>query len=196
LTFQFDDHGTGRIAFIRLDGTITWLAEHVGGETIGRPYASGSFSVSGQGLVAYSHGTPERPADVAVAGFGLKATPLTSLNEDLLAHKKLSSVEEFRYESSADGRQIHAWLVKPPGFEPDKKYPLLLEIHGGPFANYGSRFSAEMQLYAAAGYVVLYCNPRGSTSYGEEFGNLIHHNYPGQDYDDLMSGVDAVIRQG
>ena len=84
----------------------------------------------------------------------------------------------------------------PPGFDPAKKYPLILEIHGGPFANYGARFATEMQLYAAAGYVVLYANPRGSTSYGEEFGNLIHHAYPGHDYDDLMSGVDAVDRAG
>jgi len=73
---------------------------------------------------------------------------------------------------------------------------LILEVHGGPFLNYGDRFSAEVQLYAAAGYVVLYTNPRGSTSYGEEFGNLIHHHYPGEDYDDLMSGVDAVIERG
>src|SRR5439155_26608389 len=76
------------------------------------------------------------------------------------------------------------------------KYPLILEIHGGPFANYGPRFAADMQLYAAAGYVVFYANPRGSTSYGEEFGNLIHHAYPGNDYDDLMSGVDAVLKLG
>jgi len=74
--------------------------------------------------------------------------------------------------------------------------PLILEIHGGPFANYGDRFTSEIQLFAAAGYGVLYLNPHGSTSYGEEFGNLIHHNYPGQDFDDLMSGVDAVIKQG
>ena len=79
---------------------------------------------------------------------------------------------------------------------PSQKYPLLLEIHGGPFADYGPRFSMEDQLYAAAGYVVLYTNPRGSTSYGEEFGNLIHHDYPDHDFDDLMSGVDAVVGRG
>ena len=83
-----------------------------------------------------------------------------------------------------------------PGFDRSKKYPLLLEIHGGPVSNYGPRFAAEIQLYAAAGYVVLYTNPRGSNSYGQEFGNLIHHNYPGEDYDDLMSGIDAVIARG
>src|SRR4029079_15329745 len=62
--------------------------------------------------------------------------------------------------------------------------------------NYGPRFAADMQLYAAAGYVVLYSNPRGSTSYGEEFGNLIHHDYPNHDYDDLMTGVDSLIARG
>ena len=81
--------------------------------------------------------------------------------------------------------------MTPPGFDSRKKYPLLLEIHGGPVANYGPRFAAEIQLYAAAGYVVLYANPRGSDSYGGEFGNLIHHAYPGDDYFDLVSGVDA-----
>jgi acylaminoacyl-peptidase len=105
-------------------------------------------------------------------------------------------VEEIWYESSYDGRRIQGWIVTPPEFSPSRKYPLLLEIHGGPFANYGARFSTEIQLYAAAGYVVLYTNPRGSTSYGEEFGNLIHHAYPGYDYDDLMSGVDAVLERG
>jgi acylaminoacyl-peptidase len=87
-------------------------------------------------------------------------------------------------------------VALPPGFDPDRNYPLILEIHGGPFTNYGARFSAEVQLYSAAGYVVLYVNPRGSTSYGEDFGNLIHHAYPGNDYDDLMTAVDAVIEEG
>lgn len=91
---------------------------------------------------------------------------------------------------------VQGWLVKPPNFDPAKKYPFILEIHGGPFQSYGSVFSAEIQLYAARGYLVLYANPRGSTSYGEEFGNLIHHDYPNHDYDDLMSGVDEVIKKG
>ncbi|MDH3735094.1 MAG: S9 family peptidase, partial [Gemmatimonadota bacterium] len=98
--------------------------------------------------------------------------------------------------SSFDGRRIQGWIVKPPGFDPARRYPLLVEIHGGPVSNYGDRFSAEMQLYASAGYVVLYPNPRGSTSYGEEFGDLLYHNYPGQDFDDVMSGVDAIIDLG
>jgi len=114
----------------------------------------------------------------------------------LLDHKSLPEFEEIWYESSYDKRKIQGWIAKPPDFDASKRYPLILEIHGGPFANYGDRYSPEIQLYAAAGYVVLYTNPRGSTSYGEEFGNLIHQAYPGQDYDDLMSGVDALMAKG
>jgi len=87
-------------------------------------------------------------------------------------------------------------VITPPGFDPARKYPLVLEIHGGPFAAYGPTFAAEQQLYAAAGYVVLYVNPRGSTGYGREFGNAIHHAYPGHDYDDLVSAVDAMLARG
>jgi acylaminoacyl-peptidase len=195
--FQYDDEGNTKIGYISLSGKIQTLARDVGGISLGRPYASGSFSVAANGRFAYTHSRPDHPADVAVGRRGSAAAKrITRLNDDLFGHKKLGSVEEIWYTSSYDGRKIQGWIVKPPEFDPQKKYPLILEIHGGPFANYGDRFAAEIQLYAAAGYVVLYTNPRGSTSYGEEFGNLIHHNYPGQDYDDLMSGVDAVIERG
>ena len=113
-----------------------------------------------------------------------------------MGHKVLGAVEEIWYESSFDKRKIHGWIVKPPDFDPSKKYPFILEIHGGPRANYGPRFTAEIQLYAAAGYVVLYVNPRGSTSYGSEFAKLIDPGYPSQDHDDLMSGVDAILTKG
>ena len=89
-----------------------------------------------------------------------------------------------------------AFVPRPPGFDPQEKYPLILEIHGGPNTAYGPHFSAEVQLFAAAGYVVVYANPRGSTSYGEEFAQTIHHNYPSEDYDDLIDVVDGVIAQG
>ena len=104
--------------------------------------------------------------------------------------------EMYWTESSFDGRPIQSWILHPPNFDPNREYPLLLEIHGGPVSNYGDRFAAEFQLYAAAGFVVVYSNPRGSTSYGEEFGDLLYHNYPGNDYDDLISAVDAVIDRG
>lgn len=121
---------------------------------------------------------------------------LTSINADVLAGRTLGTVEEIWYESGWDQRRIQGWIVKPPDFVPGRKYPLILEIHGGPFLNYGNRFDEEKQVMAASGFVVLYVNPRGSTSYGEAFGNLIHHAYPGDDFHDLNSGVDAVIAKG
>jgi len=194
--FQYVDEGSTQIGAVALDGSRSVVAENVGGTSIGRPYTSGSFSVAGDGQVAYTHATSQRPADVAVAGSNRETRVLTSLNDDLFGQTPLGDVEEFTYESSHDGKTIEGWIVKPPNFDPSNDYPLILEIHGGPFASYGPYFSAEAQLYAAAGYVVLYTNPRGSTSYGQEFGNAIHHAYPSHDYDDLMSGVDAVIDRG
>ena len=195
LFFQYDDAGTTKIGYVSLEGGRRTVATNVGGTSIGRPYASGSFSVGSDGRVAFTHTGPHEPANVAVAGVGQDPQVLTSLNEDLFGGRPLGAVEEITYTSS-DGQEVEGWIVTPPNFDPSKTYPFILEIHGGPFANYGPRFSAEVQLYAAAGYVVLYTNPRGSTSYGADFGNAIHHNYPGPDYDDLMAGVDAVLERG
>nr|WKN36446.1 S9 family peptidase [Tunicatimonas sp. TK19036] len=194
--FTYDDQGDTKIGRVTLKGELKEVASQLGGTTLGRPYASGSFSLSTNGTIAYTSTDTQRPADVSSVTPAGQTTMLTHLNDDLLAYKELGEVEEIHFSSTADKRDIQGWIVYPPNFDDRKRYPLLLEIHGGPFANYGSRFSAEMQLYAANGYVVLYTNPRGSTSYGEEFGNLIHHNYPGEDYDDLISGVDAVIDRG
>jgi acylaminoacyl-peptidase len=196
LYFQFDDEGVGKVGFTTLDGQFETVARDLGGVSTSRPYSGGSYTVSSEGSVAFNQTSPARPADVALGRRGRDARRLTSLNEDVLAHKQLGEVEEIWWESSHDGRRVQGWVATPPDFDPNRRYPLILEIHGGPFANYGPRFSAEVQLFAAAGYVVLYANPRGSTSYGDEFGNLIHHAYPGYDYDDLMSGVDAVIDRG
>ena len=193
--FQYDDLGDTKVAFLNLNGKVTDLVDQVGGLSLGRPYSAGSYSISNNGRYAYTLGSVSHPADLGVGEKG-SSKRFTHLNDDLFTYKKLGAVEEIWYESSFDGQKIQGWIVKPPKFDPQKKYPLLLEIHGGPFANYGFRFSAEAQLYAAAGYVVLYTNPRGSSSYGSDFGNLIHHNYPNQDYDDLISGVDAVIAKG
>lgn len=194
---QYDDRGNTKIASVTPDGAVKVLADMVGGTTTDRPYQSGSFSVADDGTIAFTQTHPNYPAEVAVRGPGdEKPRRVTHLHASLLHQRKLAGIEEINYKSSHDGRTIHGWIVKPPNFDPKKKYPLILEIHGGPFANYGPRFAVQMQLFAAAGYVVLYANPRGSTSYGEEFGNLIHHAYPSHDYEDLMSGVDAVIATG
>ena len=190
---SYDDRGSTKIARVSLDGKVEDLASGVGGTSLGRPYGSGSFTTRGDRVV-FTHNTPQRPADVAVLE-GDDVRLLTHLNRDLLDNRTLAQVSEHTCTSSAGGREVHYWVAKPPGFDPAQRYPLLLEIHGGPFQNYGARFAMEVQLFAAAGYVVVYSNPRGSTSYGDEFANLIHHNYPGEDYDDLMSVVDAVAAE-
>ncbi|MEM9685864.1 MAG: prolyl oligopeptidase family serine peptidase, partial [Bacteroidota bacterium] len=197
LYFTYTDKGNTKIATVDLNGNIKKLADDLGGTSIGRPYPGGSYSVSENGSIAYTHSRPDYPADVALLKPRAR-TPqlLTRLNNDLLSYRNLGSVEEVWYTSSVDGRALQGWLVKPPNHESDKTYPLLVEIHGGPILNYGDRFSAEMQLYAAAGYVVFYPNPRGSTGYGEEFGNLLYNNYPGDDYNDIMDGVDYLISKG
>jgi dipeptidyl aminopeptidase/acylaminoacyl peptidase len=124
-----------------------------------------------------------------------KLTQLTRVNDELFAQLQLSEPEEIWYPSF-DGKKIHGWILKPPDFDPAKKYPLILEIHGGPHTEYGWAFFHEFQWMAAKGYVVLYTNPRGSTSYGQEFANIIQHRYPGDDYKDLMIGVDELLKRG
>jgi len=201
LFVQYDDQGHTKLANVSLDGAVKPVATDVGGTTIGRPYQSGAFSVATSGdspVIAYTKTGPHRPADIAVIQKDGTETLMTSLNADLFAQRELGQVEEFWFESSHDKEKIQAWLVTPPDFDASRKseYPLILEIHGGPFANYGWRFSMEIQLYAAAGHAVLYVNPRGSTGYGQKFVEHIHHAYPGHDYDDLMTAVDVVLKRG
>jgi acylaminoacyl-peptidase len=194
--FVYEERGNSKLAFCSMDGKHRVVAGDLGAGV--SAYSGGTlFSVSGKGVLAFTQTTPRRPGDVAVLAAGAaKPRLLTALNDDLLSQRDLGEVEEIWYESSRDKRKIQGWIVKPPGFDPAKRYPLLLEIHGGPFADYGDRFDFEKQVYAGMGYVVVYANPRGSTSYGEEFGNLIHHAYPGDDFYDLDAGVDAVISRG
>src|SRR5438034_5971318 len=122
-------------------------------------------------------------------------TRLTSVNADVLDRIKLGNVEELWYTSTG-GTKVEGWIIKPPGFDPSKKYPLIMEIHGGPHGMYNGAFSYQLQNFAANGYVVLYTNPRGSTGYGSTFGNAIERAYPSVDYDDLMAGVDTVVGRG
>jgi acylaminoacyl-peptidase len=191
--FVYADRGDSKIGFAALDGKVREVANHVAGGL--GALSSGSFSAGPKGLVAYTWGDPWNPGDVAVLAGGAPKT-ITALNRETFAGKPLARVEEIWYESSKDKRKIQGWIVYPSDFDPAKKYPLILNIHGGPFADYGDRFDIEMQVWAAMGYVVVYTNPRGSTSYGEEFANLIRHAYPGDDFYDLNSGVDAVIAKG
>ena len=191
---QYDDYGRGVLARVDRNGRVQVLAENLGGTAMTRPYTGGAFHAAGN-TIAYTRSSPDRPAEIAVIR-GRNSETLTALNDDLLPHRDLAEVTTVRFPSSLDGREIEAWIATPPGFEPGGSYPLILEIHGGPFAAYGPHFASEVQLYAAAGYVVVYVNPRGSTSYGADFANLIHHAYPGGDFDDLMSAVDYAIEEG
>jgi acylaminoacyl-peptidase len=155
------------------------------------------FTVTAKGKFAFQWGSATSSGNIAVldkAGRALR--PVTGLNEELLASRAIGALEEIDYVSSAGDLPIQGWVIYPPGFDPRKKYPLVLEIHGGPNANYGPRFDIEKQLLAAAGYVVLYVNARGSTSYGGDFGNLIQDKFPGLEFEDFMSGVDAMLARG
>jgi dipeptidyl aminopeptidase/acylaminoacyl peptidase len=146
----------------------------------------------------YVVSTPTRINDLFVldrAAPGDSPKQLTHTNDELFSKLNLTEPEEIWYDSF-DGKHIEAWLQKPPDFDTHKKYPLILNIHGGPHTAYGYIFDHEFQWMAAKGYVVLYPNPRGSTSYGQEFGNIIQYHYPGDDYKDLMAGVDEAIKRG
>ena len=146
--------------------------------------------------IAYTVSTPTRITDLYIVGpGGSPPKQLTHVNDALFAKLNLTEPEEIRYKSF-DGKTIEAWIQKPPDFDPSKKYPLILNIHGGPHTAYGYVFDHEFQWMAAKGYVVLYPNPRGSTSYGQDFANIIQYRYPGDDYKDLMAGVDELIKRG
>ena len=189
---------SGRTNVARIDassGVMTRTAQGLAGDGFDLPYTGGEFAVGGDGVLAFTQGATDRPPDLAVAYKG-KTQRLTHLNDTLLKARTLGTIRPITVASSFDGAPVGAWIVLPPGFDARRKYPLILEIHGGPFASYGPTFATDDQLYAAAGYVVVYANPRGSTSYGDKFANGIDRSYPGVDYDDLMSTVDAAVATG
>ncbi|HXG90847.1 MAG TPA: S9 family peptidase [Blastocatellia bacterium] len=187
--FVSEDRGTDNLYFASLKGGAPQKV------TDGNHQLQVS-SIASNGMAAGVLTSPTEPGDVVV--FNVKKPvikKLTDVNGDLLEGRQLGQVEEIWYDS-VGGKKIQGWIVKPPDFDPSKKYPLILYIHGGPHSMYGVGFNFEFQNHAAEGYLVLYTNPRGSTGYGQEFGNAIKFNYPGEDYDDLMNGVDAVIKKG
>lgn len=195
---SYHDRGETYVAYQPLKGKKSLVAKNLGGLSFGRPYTGSEFDVAQNGTIAFTYSDPQRPADISINRKGI-TSQLTTLNSDALDHKTLATIEELNVKSSFDGRNIQAWVAYPPGYAAEKKagkkFPLILEIHGGPVTNYGPHFSAEIQLMAASGYVVVYANPRGSDSYGKEFAQSIYNNYPSQDYDDLMSVVDGVIAE-
>ncbi|WP_181135902.1 prolyl oligopeptidase family serine peptidase [Psychrosphaera saromensis] len=195
LYYQMAERGMITIGFTNLKSEHSKLVEGLGGSTLGRPYTFASFDVNNN-VLAYTKGKTDRPADIYTNKQGVN-TQVTYLNEDILGHKVLGKVSEIIYKSSIDGEEIQGWYITPPDFDPKKKYPLILEIHGGPHLSYGPHFTAELQRFAAEGYVVFYDNHRGSTSYGERFALLLQNKYSSKyDFADHMSGVDAMIDKG
>ena len=197
LIAQIENAGVIDVISVSMDGEIDTIVTNVGGTSIGRPYAAGSFTVSDtrRPVIAYTAGSPDRPAEIAVTGSRINDRVLTDLNSDVLDHLDMATIEEIKVPSRHDGLEIEAWVALPPGFEADGSAPMLMEIHGGPFAMYGPYFASEIQRFAAEGYVTVYVNPRGSTGYGSDFAMAIDLAYPGYDYEDLMSVTDALIER-
>ena len=188
--FSVEDRGSRNLMFVPVSGepvrAIT-KGEHLlavtGIDKLGNAVAIATAWNRPNDVVAFNVARPQQ------------ITQLTSVNDDLLGTKDLASIEEIWYPS-VGGARIQGWIVKPPGFDKSRKYPLMLSIHGGPHSMYGVGFNFGWQEHAATGYVVLFTNPRGSTGYGSAFGNAIKNAYPGKDFDDLMAGVDSVINRG
>ncbi|WP_404340745.1 S9 family peptidase [Pseudoalteromonas mariniglutinosa] len=193
---QYDDTGKRKLAKITSNGQLSELTDNVSGTSIGRPYISGNFSMANNGAIAFTTGNAYRPADLGYLYKGKQQT-LTTLNEDVLGHKQLGQVHELNIRSEFDGQAIQGWYITPANFDKNKQYPLMVEIHGGPHLAYGPSFSAELQRYAAEGYVVVYVNYRGSTSYGKDFALLLDGKYSSkEDFADHNSAVDALIAKG
>ncbi len=195
LYVQYDDKAITKIARVSLNGRVETVAEGLGGGSLDRPYTGGQFTVANNGAVAFTSGSTQRPTDISIARGG-RVRQLTHLNDGLLSGKTLGEVKPLKVTSSFDQRDDRrvardaAELRSQQEVSADPRNPRRA------VRRVRAAFSTDYQLYAAAGYAVLYTNPRGSTSYGHEFANLIHHKYPGQDYDDLMSAVDAAIAEG
>jgi dipeptidyl aminopeptidase/acylaminoacyl peptidase len=186
--FTTQERGTQNLYFVGLRGAPRQVSEG--------NHLFGLQTVTPQGLAVGTLTSPHEPGDIVTYDTRRRAfTRLTDVNADVLVGRTLGEVEEIWYQSVDDYR-IQGWIVKPPDFDPARKYPLMLSIHGGPHAMYGVGFNFGWQEHAANGYVVLYTNPRGSTGYGSAFGNAIKNAYPSKDYDDLMHGVNAVIAKG
>ncbi|HEX9887269.1 MAG TPA: S9 family peptidase [Longimicrobiales bacterium] len=187
--FTANDAGTSNVHFISVNGGVRRVTEGVHTLSIG--------SVSANGTLVATRSSFHEPADVVAVDVGGAGgiERLTRVNEDILAGVTLGEVEEIWYES-VDGYRIQGWIVKPPDFDPSRKYPLMLSIHGGPHSMYTVAFNFGWQEHATHGFVTLYTNPRGSTGYGSAFANAIKNAYPGKDFDDLMNGVDEVVGRG
>ncbi len=187
--FTAQDRGAENVYFASLGGAVRQVTSGV--------HVLGSLSLADNGTAVAVRSSFKAPGNVVRFDVRRPAAlaQLTHVDEALLSRIRLGDVEEIWYPSTG-GARVQGWIVKPPGFDPHRRYPLILEIHGGPFAMYNVAFNYMFQNFAANGYVVLYVNPRGSTGYGSAFVDAIDRAYPGVDYDDLMAGVDTVIGRG
>ena len=189
LYYQMEERGENNLYFVSLAGAVKKV-------TKGAHVLSG-VSIAKNGQAAATISTPYRPGYLVTFNL-LKpeaAKELVDVNADVLAEVKLGEIEELKF-NAPDGLGLQGWLIKPAEFDPAKKYPMLLYIHGGPWSMYSVAFNWDWQNFAANGYAVLFMNPRGSTGYGQDFVNGIQFSYPGKDYDDLMAGVDAALAKG
>ncbi len=186
--FNVSREGVRDLYFVSLDGSVRRVTE--GSHVLDVADIRGRTAV---GVRA----EPQAPGDIVAFDLRRPAEmrQLTAVNANVLHGVELGEVEEIWYPS-LDGFRIQGWVIKPPDFDPTRKYPLMLTIHGGPHAMYDAGFNFAWQEHAAHGYVVLYLNPRGSSGYGSAFGNAIKNDYPNKDYNDLMTGVDTVINRG
>ena len=184
----YDDYGITKVNRIGLDGTITGIAENLDGD--------GAYSMSLDGSVAFPLSTANRPPEVAICAINGPIRQLSHLNDILFNQVNIGMVQKIPVVSSFDGKPVGAWILLPPRHDASKRYPLIISIHGGPHGNDGPRWSSEAQLYAGAGYIVLKADYRGSTSYGFDFADKVFGDFPGYAYDDLMSAVDAAVKDG
>jgi dipeptidyl aminopeptidase/acylaminoacyl peptidase len=188
LLVGYDDAGAHHVARVSLDGTVRVLAEDVGSGAIEMPYGGGTFTVARDGTLTYVRTASDLPSDVAVVTPNGDRATLTAVNAELAAEIGGFRAAEMMWVAGAEGRRVQAWLTLPEGLGP---HPIILEIHGGPYAQYGDRFSIKYQCFVAAGYAVLSVNPAGSTGYGEDFANALHDRFPGPDWEDLMAALDV-----
>ena len=187
--YDMEEAGSSHIYFAPVAGNVRKVTDGV--------HVLQGNSMANNGQVAAVRSSFKEPGTLVT--FNLKDSAsvkkLVDVNEDVLAGVRLGDAEELWF-SSKDGLKVQGWLIKPADFDPAKKYPMVLWIHGGPWSMYSVGFNWAFQNFSASGYAVLYTNPRGSTGYGQDFVNGIQYSYPGKDYDDLMAGVDAALAKG
>lgn len=190
----YNDVGLTRVTLVPIDGGKPKVVVNaIGGTRLYLPSAGGGWS-EGSGTYAYTTVESDRPAALGIQRGGKEIAKIV-FNTEWRAGKTIGKLERVTWTSSKDALPIEGWVQYPPNFDAAKKYPIALEIHGGPNGDYGPYFSITHQIYAAAGYIVLFSNPRGSVGYGEKFGNAIDKAYPGDDYADLMAGVDEMLKR-